>query len=359
LNKKILSIALASMVSLSSISIAYAEYDFSNQIYKKNMRHEDVKVIQKALIKENLLKVKNPTTYYGNLTKSGIKNFQRKYGLKADGIAGKNTLGKMETLGLLPDSNQASSQNTVSINLYRLGDRNKDVSVIQQALKKSGFYTFNKITDYYGPITEKAVKDFQRYHGLVADGIVGPKTIAKLPSLNLLDNKSTMASRNDVSRSKYGEYLDWWKEAQYLVPRGAKFEVIDYYTGKSFMAQRSVGTNHADVETLTAKDTEIMKDIWGGSFNWERRPVIILINGRRIAASAAGMPHAGNDKVNGGSYSSWRSGDYSGGTNLDYVKENDMHGVFDLHFLNSKRHMDGKIDNVHQQAIKVSAGINK
>ena len=28
----------------------------------------------------------------------------------------------------------------------------------------------------FGPLTEKAVKDYQRAHGLVDDGIVGPKT---------------------------------------------------------------------------------------------------------------------------------------------------------------------------------------
>jgi len=39
-----------------------------------------------------------------------------------------------------------------------------------------------------------------------------------------------------------------------------------------------------DCETLTVKDTNIMKEIWGG-FSWVRRPVIIKYNGRKIAAS--------------------------------------------------------------------------
>lgn len=33
--------------------------------------------------------------------------------------------------------------------------------------------------------------------------------------------------------TKYGEYLDWWTEAQYVVPVGSEFEVVDFYTGKS------------------------------------------------------------------------------------------------------------------------------
>ncbi|QIB26928.1 LysM peptidoglycan-binding domain-containing protein [Caloranaerobacter azorensis] len=158
---------------------------------------------------------------------------------------------------------------------------------------------------------------------------------------------------------KYGEYLDWWKGAQYLIPIGAKFKVIDFYTGKSFMAKRTAGTNHADVETLTAYDTKKFKEIWGGSFSWVRRPVIIEYKGRRIAASASGMPHAGNDKAPGGVYTSWRSGGYGGGVNLDYIKNNGMNGHFDIHFLNSTRHKDGKIDEKHQYCIKIAAGIIK
>ncbi|KPU26705.1 peptidoglycan-binding protein LysM [Caloranaerobacter sp. TR13] len=158
---------------------------------------------------------------------------------------------------------------------------------------------------------------------------------------------------------KYGEYLDWWKGVQYLIPIGAEFKVVDFYTGKSFMAKRTTGTNHADVETLTADDTKKLIEIWGGRFSWTRRPVIIEYKGRRIAASASGMPHAGNDNAPGGVYTSWRSGGYSGGVNLDYIKGNDMNGVFDIHFLNSTRHKDGKIDEKHQYCVKVAAGLIK
>ncbi|RKD30085.1 LysM peptidoglycan-binding domain-containing protein [Thermohalobacter berrensis] len=156
---------------------------------------------------------------------------------------------------------------------------------------------------------------------------------------------------------KYGEYLDWWNGAQYVIPIGATIKVIDFYTGKSFMAKRTTGASHADVEALTKEDTEKLKDIWGGNFSWVRRPVIVEYNGRKIAASASGMPHAGNDSDRGGYYTSWRSGDYGPGINLDYVKNNGMNGHFDIHFLNSQRHKDGKVDEKHQENVKIAAGI--
>jgi len=156
---------------------------------------------------------------------------------------------------------------------------------------------------------------------------------------------------------KYGEYLDWWTEAQYVIPVGSKFEVVDFYTGKSFFAKRTTGANHADVETLTVQDTAKMKEIWGGKFSWASRPVIIKYNGRKIAASASSMPHAGNDAAAGGVYVSWRSGDYGAGYNFDWIKGNGIDGVFDIHFLNSTKHKDGKIDSGHQANVKIAAGV--
>lgn len=160
-----------------------------------------------------------------------------------------------------------------------------------------------------------------------------------------------------VPGEQYGEYLDWWSEAQYVVPTQSVIEIVDFYTGKSFYVKRTTGNNHADVETLTLSDTQKMKDIWGGAFSWERRPVIVKYNGRKIAASMTSMPHAGNDSASGGLYTSWRSGDYGPGYNLDWVKNNGIDGVIDLHFPNSTRHSDGLADQGHQENIKISAGL--
>lgn len=154
----------------------------------------------------------------------------------------------------------------------------------------------------------------------------------------------------------YGELLDWWSEAQYVVPIGAVFTVTDLATGKSFTAKRTVGSNHADCETLTAADTAALKEIWGGSFNWGKRAVIITYNGRKIAASAAGMFHAGNEWAEGGAWTDWRSDDYGPGINYDYVKGNDASGHFDIHFYNSTKHNTGTADAGHQANILKAAG---
>ncbi len=156
---------------------------------------------------------------------------------------------------------------------------------------------------------------------------------------------------------QYGEALDWWTEAQYVIPIGADFEVVDFKTGKSFKARRTTGANHADCEALTAGDTKIIKEIWGGSLNWVKRPVLVKYNGRKIAASMSSMPHAGNDSAAAGVWTSWRSDNYGAGTNYDWIKKNGMDGHFDIHFLNSTKHSDGAVDSGHQANIKAAAGL--
>lgn len=63
----------------------------------------------------------------------------------------------------------------------RYGDRNAEVVKLQDFLKAKGFFPTNvQSTGYFGSITKKAVQGFQSSVGLVADGIVGTKTLSAL-----------------------------------------------------------------------------------------------------------------------------------------------------------------------------------
>ena len=238
--------------------------------------------------------------------------------------------------------------------IYKNGSRGNTVQYIQEAMDKAGFFEYDTYTSYYGSITEAAVKAFQKANGLDADGIVGPATATKIEALQLVEKPVT---RSSVSR-KYGEYLDWWEEVRPTLERNKTvFEVKDFYTGISFKVKVTGGTNHADVEALTKADSEIIKEVWGGEFNWERRPVLVKYGDRTIAASMTGMPHADLDSEPSRVWVSNRSDGYGSGYNYDSVKSNGMDGHVDMHFKNSTRHLDGKQDSRHQAAIKVSAGL--
>lgn len=60
----------------------------------------------------------------------------------------------------------------------RYNSRGSEVEVLEKALKALG-YNLTPNT-YFGKVTQDAVKDFQRKHQLVVDGIVGPKTWSKI-----------------------------------------------------------------------------------------------------------------------------------------------------------------------------------
>lgn len=168
--------------------------------------------------------------------------------------------------------------------------------------------------------------------------------------------QTTVLSRGESTANspKYGELLKW-SDVNRMIPRQTTIQVKDLYTGKTFSITRTYGTNHIDGEATTLSDTEIIKSIWGG-FTWERRPVIVTYNGQSIAASMAAMPHAGLDAQPAETTVSNRSDGYGTGTNLDAIKNNDMDGVIDIHFVGSTRHLDNKPDPRHQAAIQVAAG---
>ena len=63
--------------------------------------------------------------------------------------------------------------------VLKLGSKGNEVKVLQEKLNL-------KADGIFGPLTEEAVKDFQRSNGLEVDGIVGTNTLSKL---NLSVNK--------------------------------------------------------------------------------------------------------------------------------------------------------------------------
>lgn len=90
----------------------------SQNVYKLGMTHGDVQLIQTALQKDGVFNHSKTTTYFGAITKKAVEDFQKKYGLTADGIVGKGTISKMQSLGLLGDT---KSVQTVSRGSSRSG----------------------------------------------------------------------------------------------------------------------------------------------------------------------------------------------------------------------------------------------
>lgn len=65
--------------------------------------------------------------------------------------------------------------------VYRYGDTGPAIGLLQKNLTQLGFKL--AVDNSFGPLTQRAVKNFQKRNGLVVDGIAGPLTQLKIANL--------------------------------------------------------------------------------------------------------------------------------------------------------------------------------
>jgi len=251
------------------------------------------------------------------------------------------------------------------------GSAGPEVVIAQHILYQVG-YLKTPPDGVFGSVTERAVRQFQSERGLDADGVIGRATWIELErALQSMTTRYHVVQRGeslwelsrryavsqdvivaangikDPAKIRVGQELVIpgaaqgalsgvelvpWDEAKEVYTTFKVATVIDVQTGKRFRVRRYYGTHHADSEPLTAEDTAIMREIFGG-WSWQRRPIIIEVDGRRIAASMNGMPHGQGS-----------------------ILENDFPGHFCIHFLGSRIHKSGAMDVDHQTAVLKAAG---
>ena len=85
-------------------------------------------------------------------------------------------------------------------NLY-YGCTGNDVKTLQKNLKTLGYYKSGSVDGSFGPLTQTAVKQFQRAAGITVDGIVGPQTRAALAG-KLKKKKNKTVKKKDKKKKK-------------------------------------------------------------------------------------------------------------------------------------------------------------
>ena len=91
--------------------------------------------------------------------KNFIKDIQRAFGAKIDGIAGPETLSKTITLST------------------KLNNKHPAVYYVQRRLRELGYTEVGAIDGSFGPKTKAAVKHFQKDHGRTVDGEITARQI--------------------------------------------------------------------------------------------------------------------------------------------------------------------------------------
>ena len=171
---------IAGPITLDSLGITGPSSVSGETLYVGD-ENEDVSKLQQVLKNKGYFDV-DVTGYYGYITETAVMEFQSDNGLTVDGVAGPRTFAALG-MSVSASTNIAPIVKIRSIDSIRekedwvlRGDEGPDVVVIQQRLEELGYYKYDKITNYFGTITETAVKEFQERNGLVVSGIVGQPT---------------------------------------------------------------------------------------------------------------------------------------------------------------------------------------
>ncbi|TCS78629.1 peptidoglycan-binding protein [Tepidibacillus fermentans] len=183
----------------------YTNYLWSGQTLRRGDRNDYVKTLQSWLYKAGF----NPGAIdgiYGANTEKAVKEFQKKVGITADGIAGKQTYQALQkyvrTQTTVPKSNVSSdNRNEWTGQTLSRGSRGETVKDLQRMLNLAGYKI--KVDGLYGSETEQAVEGFQKLVGISADGVAGIQTYRSL--------KSYISSKTNK-----GVIIDISKEAQEL-----------------------------------------------------------------------------------------------------------------------------------------------
>ena len=234
---------------------------------------------------------------------------------------------------------------------YREGDTGTMVTWIQEALKKLKYYD-GDVSGHYGKQTKEAVRVFQKDHDLGADGVAGPKTIAKIMEKynEKIGSSGTATAYNSIIYN-----VNWFNSSGSVssaytsagLKNGGSATLTDIRTGKSFNIKIQSLGNHADVEPATADDTKVLCSLYNVSNanmletlnKYQRRAVVLTVKNSsgvktQFIGSIYAIPHGKNT-----------------------VTGNNFDGQFCVHFLGSKTHGTNRVDNDkdgHQA--KIAAG---
>ncbi|MFA7216954.1 MAG: peptidoglycan-binding protein, partial [Candidatus Paceibacterota bacterium] len=193
---------------------------------------ENVTNLQKFLAEKGYTSSNYITGYFGPLTQSALQKFQSDEGIVSSGTpettgygnAGPSTRARINTSiknsqssncsggGVAPTASSVPqiqySQRSLLYNIGR-GSEGEDVKILQQFLVGQGYIDTSSVTGYFGPITENAVKSFQRFQNIVSSGTpettgygnVGPSTRARINTMLVFTETSTVSAPTTVTSS--------------------------------------------------------------------------------------------------------------------------------------------------------------
>ena len=198
----------------------------------------------------------------------------------------------------------------------RSGNSGSRVKKLQAQLPKRGMLSSGSVNGRYGGSTSSAIRKFQMLAGLSVSGTATVATQKKL--------FASSSKRPKVTLTKWSAY-----SMESVYPKGTLATMVDLNTGRRIRIRRVGGSKHFDVEPAYASDTAVLKKLYGGTWSWDSRAVLLVSRGRYIAGAINGMPHG-----------------------AEISRSNNYDGQFCLHLYGSTTHGSGDSNSAHQRNIR-------
>ena len=183
-------------------------------------------------------------------------------------------------------------------------------------IRNMPLYTVLEVANF-NPYSEFTAVIANGTHGYAATRYIAPASVVFTDITDLPAPTTAFASAQTPNGTV--ELLPW-SYIRTIMPTGTNISIYDVRTGLTYTVRNFSNGNHADVETLTQTDTNIMRQSSGGRYSWDPRSVLATFtdnsgNVRTVAAAINTMPHAG-----------WT------------IAGNGMNGHICLHFYQSRTH---------------------
>ena len=179
MKKKPIAAAAAAAICLTLPLSVLAAPSPREDLLKNGDKDSVVYSVQQKLYESGFLTV-SPTGYYGTDTQASVEAYQKENQLAVDGIAGPATMQSLLGSALQTANYIATGS------IFQEGDSSLEVGALQRRLMELGYYDYDGFTGNYGPVTQEAIRLFQRTNGLKQDGIAGAETLTLLASEDAL-----------------------------------------------------------------------------------------------------------------------------------------------------------------------------
>ena len=269
---------------------------------------------------------------FGSGTEQAVIRFQRANGLTADGVAGEKTLKKLysnsavavkATASPKPSATpkaDAASASVPTTTVLKQGDKGDAVRAMQKRLVELGY--LDTADGIFGTKTYNAVVAFQKRNSLTADGIAGKMTLNRLNSSSAVRatgstisgllptvTASPVSTVFTAPKASQVRYANWYSEIRPLARSMPDVVIYDPDSGLHFNLHMFSLGKHADSETPTAADTEVLNQVVGVN-TWTAKYVWVIFPDGSVYIGSI----------------------HSHGHEVDHTPNNNLEGHICLHF---------------------------